>query len=397
MNVLLLVAVITAMIIKHSAKGSEFPGLEADKIRIYLERLNKPAVKSINSPDGDIIDCVLMADQPAFDHPLLKNHTIQMKPSFHPEGVNEPKAKIQLWHMNGKCSENTIPIRRTTKEDLLRANSIENYGIKTHKNIPKPQSSNGFTNHEYAIARDPNGKFFGTKATINIWNPNVQTPNEFSLAQIWLATGGYQNSDLNSIEAGWQVFNQLYGDNNARFFIYWTRDAYRSGCYNLLCSGFVQTNNEIVIGGSFASPSSYDGSQYSVTILVWKDPGTGNWWLQMDGKNVGYWPVSIFTNLADGADRVDWGGEIVNLGTNGQHTTTQMGSGHFAEEGFGRAGYFKNIQVIDGSNNLRDPDPQGLVQIVSNQYCYNHKLGSVGSSWGTYFYFGGPGRNSNCP
>ena len=32
----------------------------------------------IQSPDGDIIDCVDIYKQPAFDHPLLKNHTIQV-------------------------------------------------------------------------------------------------------------------------------------------------------------------------------------------------------------------------------------------------------------------------------------------------------------------------------
>ena len=28
--------------------------------------------------DGDIIDCVDIHQQPAFDHPLLKNHIIQV-------------------------------------------------------------------------------------------------------------------------------------------------------------------------------------------------------------------------------------------------------------------------------------------------------------------------------
>lgn len=34
--------------------------------------------KQKQSPDGDIIDCVHISHQPAFDHPLLKNHTIQV-------------------------------------------------------------------------------------------------------------------------------------------------------------------------------------------------------------------------------------------------------------------------------------------------------------------------------
>ncbi|KAJ6314763.1 hypothetical protein OIU78_018280 [Salix suchowensis] len=56
-------------------------------VRHRLKRLNKPPVKTIKSPDGDIIDCVDIAHQPAFDHPLVRNHTIQMRPSFRPEGV----------------------------------------------------------------------------------------------------------------------------------------------------------------------------------------------------------------------------------------------------------------------------------------------------------------------
>ncbi|KAK7813939.1 hypothetical protein CFP56_004133, partial [Quercus suber] len=47
------------------------------EIQRKLKRLNKPALKTIKSPDGDIIDCVDIKKQPAFDHPLLKNHTIQ--------------------------------------------------------------------------------------------------------------------------------------------------------------------------------------------------------------------------------------------------------------------------------------------------------------------------------
>ncbi|WZZ61554.1 hypothetical protein YC2023_061661 [Brassica napus] len=61
-----------------------FPGkrklsdLHEQEIKLRLKQLNKPAIKSIHSPDGDIIDCVWIYDQPAFDHPLFKNHTIQV-------------------------------------------------------------------------------------------------------------------------------------------------------------------------------------------------------------------------------------------------------------------------------------------------------------------------------
>ncbi|CAN7113055.1 unnamed protein product [Brassica rapa subsp. narinosa] len=35
------------------------------------------------SSDGDIIECVPISKQPAFDHPFLKYHKIQ--PNYHPE------------------------------------------------------------------------------------------------------------------------------------------------------------------------------------------------------------------------------------------------------------------------------------------------------------------------
>lgn len=62
-----------------------------------------------------------------------------MRPSYHPEGINYETMKVsaekdqaitQLWHLNGKCAKGTIPIRRTKKEDILRASSIKNYGKK---------------------------------------------------------------------------------------------------------------------------------------------------------------------------------------------------------------------------------------------------------------------------
>jgi len=76
-----------------------------------------------------------------------------MWPSLNPESVfseskvssktknQQSNAIHQLWHVNGKCPKNTIPIRRTRRQDLYRASSVENYGMKNQKSIPKPKSS----------------------------------------------------------------------------------------------------------------------------------------------------------------------------------------------------------------------------------------------------------------
>lgn len=75
-----------------------------------------------------------------------------MRPSFHPEGLfdenkvaekasEKPKPINQLWHVNGKCPEGTIPIRRTKHEDVLRASSVKRYGRKKHRSTPIPPRS----------------------------------------------------------------------------------------------------------------------------------------------------------------------------------------------------------------------------------------------------------------
>ncbi|KAK9736069.1 hypothetical protein RND81_04G247800 [Saponaria officinalis] len=402
----LLLPLLLLQLLSSSSSAARTHKLQLQK---HLRRLNKPSLKTILSPDGDMIECVHISHQPAFDHPFLKNHTIQMRPDYHPEGQRlfddskvanqKPRSVTQLWHLTGeKCPPGTIPIRRTKEDDLLRASSIKRYGRKKHRSIPKPRSPDpdlvNESGHQHAIAYVEGDKYYGAKATINVWEPRIQQPNEFSLSQIWILGGSF-GEDLNSIEAGWQVSPDLYGDNNTRLFTYWTSDAYQAtGCYNLLCSGFIQINSEIAMGASISPVSGYRGSQYDISILVWKDPKEGNWWMQFGNDYVlGYWPSFLFSYLADTASMIEWGGEVVNSEPDGQHTATQMGSGRFPEEGFGKASYFRNIQVVDESNNLKAPKDIGTFTEQSN--CYDVQTGS-NADWGHYFYYGGPGKNPNC-
>lgn len=91
---------------------------------------------------------------------------------------------------------------------------------------------------------------------------------------------------------------------------------------------------------------------------------------------------------------VQFGGEVVNSRSNGGHTGTQMGSGHFADEGFEKAAYFRNLQVVDWDNNLLPLS--NLHVLADHPACYNIRQGK-NNVWGTYFYYGGPGRNPRCP
>ncbi|KAI3439537.1 uncharacterized protein J3R85_004639, partial [Psidium guajava] len=366
------------------------------KAHAYLKKINKPAVKTIQSPDGDLIDCVLSHLQPAFDHPQLKGQKA-LDPPERPKGndstTDDVTDAFQLWAEAGEsCPEGTIPIRRTTERDMLRASSIRRFGRKLRRNVRRDSTGSG---HEHAVVYVNGDQFYGAKASINVWAPRVTDEYEFSLSQIWVISGSFGN-DLNTIEAGWQVSPELYGDNYPRFFTYWTTDAYQAtGCYNLLCSGFVQTNRRIAIGAAISPRSSYNGRQFDISVMVWKDPKHGHWWLQFgSGLLVGYWPAYLFSHLRSHANMVQFGGEIVNTRSRGYHTSTQMGSGHFAGEGFKRSSYFRNLQIVDWDNSLIPPS--NLRILADHPSCYDVRQGR-NRVWGTYFYYGGPGRNVRCP
>ncbi|XP_056863323.1 uncharacterized protein LOC108832323 isoform X2 [Raphanus sativus] len=253
--------------------------------------------------------------------------------------------------MAGECPENTIPIKRITKEDLLRVDDIKNYGKKSNISQPHqsyhPKDITQVNGHEYAITYVNGGLFGGAKAQINVWKPRVQEVGESSFSEIWIV-GGKFDAGLNSIQAGSHVHPGLYGDDNPRFFIYWT------------------------------------------------DPKTGNWWLQLnDQELIGYWPKEIFTTLAnEGASVIEWGGEVVNNKKDGQHTTTEMGSGHFPSEGFGKASSFEFIKIIDMNGGIRDP--VAVKTSVSRPTCYDIKTGYDNKQHQFFFYYGGPGLNPKC-
>jgi len=56
---------------------------------------------------------------------------------LHDDSKVSARPITQTWHQNGKCPENTIPIRRIKEEDVLRASSIGRYGKKMPRSIPK--------------------------------------------------------------------------------------------------------------------------------------------------------------------------------------------------------------------------------------------------------------------
>ncbi|RZC53250.1 hypothetical protein C5167_012096 [Papaver somniferum] len=352
-----------------------------------ISNANASIIKTVESDNDEIIYCYDVHKQPAFSNPLFRNHPIQMRPSSYPQGVQPKEHKkfelTQIWHKYGLCPEGTVPIRRSGK-------NYHSDPILSSKHL-HPSSSNDVTNtNEFASITPVGDNFQGAQATINIWKPLIEQPQEFSASQIWISA---DNKEV--IETGWDVHKSLYGDELPRIFVHWTADHYNStGCYNIQCPGFVQTTSKISLGSSFDKISIFHGTQSSADFVMFKDKSTGNWWVQVQGVDVGYWPHFLFKQLSTKATRIDFGGQIANTKPNMRHTKTQMGSGHFPSEGgFGISSYFRRVKVFDGNYEAKVPGTVFMIQ--SNTNCYGLKLGQTDWS-GIIFYYGGPGFSSTC-
>ncbi|WOK96888.1 hypothetical protein Cni_G05596 [Canna indica] len=382
---------------KRNTFSMEKELLVEDKLKL----LNRPSVKTIQSEDGDIIDCVDIYKQPAFDHPLLRNHIIEMRPGDENE-TSQATASMpfQVWQNSGSCPEGTIPILRVQRHHLLNAPSLEGYGRKSWHGITN-QKVYSFTvgvpnQHAHCVLVGGDFQYNGLKANLNIWNPLVEYDDEFTTSQIWLKNGN--DSSFDSIEAGWTVNPSLYGDRRTRFFVYWTADSGRTtGCFNLLCSGFVQTTPLLALGSSFINTSMYYSAQFQMSLTIEKDAYDQNWWLTYgDNLKVGYWPHSLFNMLEEVASQAWFGGDVYSPRLRIKpHTETDMGSGMFSSFHWSVASWISNPSLKDyNTNEYLYPNPNAV--FCSQKDCYSGEHYANNYNEEPLFYFGGPGRNLFC-
>ncbi|KAH9563724.1 hypothetical protein CY35_05G141000 [Sphagnum magellanicum] len=309
----------------------------------------------------------------------------------------------------GACPAGTIPLRsyNSSTGGASSSSSSSSHSSSTssdpvQESVRKPQfgnpglqpaeptaSDNLFHAHAYTVTDITNPPSYkGTEVFINVWEPVVVEPHDFSLAQLWFLNTGlaYPSSSssslLNTIEAGWQG------------------DAYnQTGCYNLNqgcpagSPGFVQVSNKVLIGGSISPTSTTDSTQYEFKLLVFKDDSSGNWWLQFNNEYVGYWPDALFNSLKDMGDLIQWGGEILVSSTgssnsNSNNNSINMGSGDGSSLGYKKAAYQRNLQYVATDNTLHDVcNLQGMAE---DPNCFSVTV-RHSTQWGSYFYYGGSG------
>jgi hypothetical protein len=396
----------------------------------YLTNYVRPETirRSFHAAEGMWVDCVDVNRQPSMLTPDMAGKTIEQAPPPPATDNNAVRAlphgsqfaqmdteihanELDEYGVVRRCDEGTIPIRRRMAKDLNRFETLQDMFskgkgqlFKTISGPPNPQ----FYEH---VGSGQDVTNWGLQFFMNIWDPTTNS-TDHSISQMWILNSAITDS----AEAGWTVDPRQFGDNKPHFFIYWTDNGYgqtsgNSGCYNLDCTGFVQTNNSLTLGGAYATTSiSTPGGTPSVFEVTWaKSSSTASWWLFYQGQAIGYIPASIYTHgMQTQADLVEFGGEV-NSPDNppgGTHTTTQMGSGEFPSAGCAEAAFQSHVQYVNTNYNTIDVTPNINIE-DTNPSCYSYSTGYQNSGTcyigtqstpqnGYFQFFGGPGYSTSC-
>lgn len=347
--------------------------------------------------NGQIFDCVPLEQQPSLKGtgagPAQPPDAPSPPPAAARAGAEELQVHQQLrpdrvdkFGHSMWCPPGTVPMRRITLDEMTKKENLRDFfrkvpvGAGRHPRLTEGDVAPGVHKYAHAFQTADN---VGGHSFLNVWDPTVGS-QVFSLSQHWYAGG----SPVQTAECGWQVYSGKYGTTQPVLFIYWTADGYQNtGCYNLDCSAFVQTNRNWAFGGTLA-PVSVDGGQQYEIEMSWYLSG-GNWWLYLGGitaaNGVGYYPASLYSTgaLANHATDVDYGGEAVD-----QTAWPPMGSGAFASAGWQHAAYHRDVYYYGTAGGSTYASLTG-VQDSSN--CYTVDVESTSPPWNEYFYFGGPG------
>ncbi|KAL5208617.1 hypothetical protein ABZP36_033052, partial [Zizania latifolia] len=332
--------------------------------------------------DGDIYDCVEVYQQPALKHPLLRDHKIQMEPSSFPIGFDIKSLSVpgvseaQLSIID--CPIGTVPI--------LRNNNVDNVTVQRAGTL----ASNGEQFEEAGIKYWDDRFIYGTQASINVYAPYVNERSK-DLSASWIEICNGPKDSPVGIGAGSWVAPGLSGDSLPRFHIKWDDEFRLKSCIDHSCQGFVQVNWRVGLGGRIHPVSVYNGTQYVINVSIFKDPDTSNWWLSYgkEHENIGYWPKRNFHYLRHKGNYAFWGGFV--QGPTASSNPPQMGSGHFASEGYGKAAFVNNIRIVDENKEVVTPDIVRALPGTSVPSKYTYYDVGAGDN-GMHVLYGGPGR-----
>jgi Neprosin len=347
-------------------------------------------VSTVTGSKGTVFDCVRRSRQPGLVRADGTFDTIATPPAAATSDTALRRStgeSIATTETIG-CPTGTVPMAHVELADLERMGSLEAFFAK-YPTSGDPEARTGSTNaHQYAKV-DKYVDNWGGDGVFNIWNPFVASSSEFSLTQVWVVRG--TGSDKQTVEAGIQDYEQLYGDTEPHLFIYSTQDGYTAtGCYNGTCGDWVQYSATIAPTAAFANHSAVGGTQYIAQLRWQRDDSNDTWWLMYGSTWVGYYKGTLFDSagLRDLASRISFGGEIIDDDPTA-HTRTDMGSGYFPGGGFRYTAYVRSLRYITTGNVWAAASSPS--EFVTDDLCYDAAAYYAAGSWANYFYYGGEG------
>lgn len=389
------------------------PRLSARRRRLYRDAIvahfeerqrELEIVATTRTPDGQVVDWVPRDSQVrggVIAEPPSANRLLDVRGM---RRARLPQPVLALRDAS-RGPDGTVPIARPYLRDLPPVSlsqflSKHGHAVVTatlDNGISIELPAEGSSSHLYAASAQFDITF-GCEGWLSV-NPTwVEWSNEFSLMQTALSNN--ESGVKQTLEVGWQVYKQKYGDWIPHLFIFYTTNGYTEqgngkGGYNTEVSGWVQYDNVIFPRTTFTPLSTPGGAQHMMHIKVqlWQ----GNWWVRILGRWMGYYPGSLyqgggstFSSLGDHANRVSFYGEITDQPGDARGTRTDMGSGFFANTRWPWSAFQRNL--------MRQSTRQGAIvdyngtawATDTNKYTVEPHFQS-GTDWGSYMWLGGPG------
>ncbi|KAL6630671.1 hypothetical protein ACP70R_028522 [Stipagrostis hirtigluma subsp. patula] len=308
--------------------------------------------------ERSIFDCVDIYEQPSLRHPLLVNHTIQLKFDKALYSITSASSKMSASSRSTQesCPLGTVPIKRvTSRPDLSEMRNHARY-INLNSYNQMLEEEHNITNnyHAMVLVNPKKGKhFYGAEALMDVYRiPGIKN-DQISNGQIIVIKGkGGPRNYVNTVQVGWTAYYQLNGDVEPRFFVAWTSDDYQhTGCIDTLCEGYIQVSHKIFPGMQIWPAKG------SIKLRLYRDPATSNWLIVSEGDGgydlIGYFAHEMFNNMND-ADEVQVGG--VTFAPTEEHMVPAMGSGRRPGES-GDVCTFTEVAMLDGGGK---PEAWGL-------------------------------------
>ena len=357
-------------------------------------------IETTKTPRGQILDWIDVRSQ----HPEKKIAEPPPTPTIDQQQQRSRPTKMARFELQEKGSrlgpEGTVPVLRTDLKKLRLNKTLDQFLSKHgHRTVTRYYDSHPFEQpevggpHDYgATAETVN--CLGGEGFISLFDPYTAHSDEFSLSQIGLE-GNRERGGRQTVEAGWQEYRDKYGDWIPHLFVYYTTNGYSKdgdnlGGYNQEVKGWVQYSNSVYPGAISNHVSTPGGSQWELFIKY--QLYQGNWWLNVGGEWIGYYPASLYSNpgLQNGADRILFFGEIVDSASHNEATKTQMGTGYFAEYRWPYAAFQRLLRYQTNANGSMSDYNGSSIITDSKEYDAELHMNS-GTNWGSYFWFGGPG------